>query len=48
MAQYPDYSVTPVNNYNYCPSWDNIQEFQFTSTYVADGVDGNIDLSGER
>ncbi|MBW9299275.1 LysM peptidoglycan-binding domain-containing protein, partial [Lactococcus raffinolactis] len=28
------------------PSWDNIQIFQFTSTYVAGGLDGNIDLSG--
>ena len=46
MAQYPDYNVTPVPNYNYFPSWDNIQVFQFTSTYVAGGLDGNIDLSG--
>lgn len=46
MAQYPDYAVTPVPNYNYFPSWDNIQLFQFTSTYVAGGLDGNIDLTG--
>ena len=46
MAQYPDYNVTPVPNYNFFPSWDNIQVFQFTSTYVAGGLDGNIDLSG--
>lgn len=46
MAHYPDYNVTPVPNYNYFPSWDNIQVFQFTSTYVAGGLDGNIDLSG--
>lgn len=46
MAQYPDYNVTPVPNYNYFPSWDNIQVFQFTSTYVDGGLDGNIDLSG--
>jgi len=46
MAQYPDYNVTPVPNYNYFPSWDNIQIFQFTSTYIAGGLDGNIDLSG--
>ncbi len=46
MAQYPDYNVTPVPNYNFFPSWDNIQIFQFTSTYVAGGLDGNIDLSG--
>lgn len=46
MAQYPDYNVTPIPNYNYFPSCDNIQVFQFTSTYVAGGLDGNIDLSG--
>ena len=46
MAQYPDYNVTPVPNYNYFPSWDNIQIFQFTSTYVAGGLDGNVDLTG--
>lgn len=46
MAQYPDYNVTPTPNYNYFPSWDNIQIFQFTSTYIAGGLDGNVDLSG--
>ena len=46
LGEYPDYNVTPVPNYNYFPSWDNIQIFQFTSTYVAGGLDGNVDLSG--
>ena len=46
LGEYPDYTVTPVPNYNYFPSWNNIQIFQFTSTYVAGGLDGNIDLSG--
>ena len=46
LGEYPDYNVTPVPNYSYFPSWDNIQVFQFTSTYVAGGLDGNIDLSG--
>ena len=46
LGEYPDYNVTQVPNYNYFPSWDNIQVFQFTSTYVAGGLDGNIDLSG--
>ena len=46
LGEYPDYTVTPVPNYNFFPSWDNIQIFQFTSTYVAGGLDGNIDLSG--
>ena len=46
LGEYPDYNVTPVPNYNFFPSWDNIQIFQFTSTYIAGGLDGNIDLSG--
>ena len=46
LGEYPDYNVTSVPNYNFFPSWDNIQVFQFTSTYVAGGLDGNIDLSG--
>jgi Predicted glycosyl hydrolase len=46
MAQYPDYNVTSTPNYNYFPSWDNIKIFQFTSTYISGGLDGNVDLSG--
>jgi len=46
MAEYPDYNVTPEPNYNYFPSFKNIAIFQFTSTYVAGGLDGNIDLTG--
>lgn len=46
MAQYPDYSVRRYPNYNYFPSWDNIGIFQFTSTYIAGGLDGNVDLNG--
>ncbi|ELY8293053.1 LysM peptidoglycan-binding domain-containing protein [Enterococcus faecalis] len=46
MAEYPDYEVTPYPNYNYFPSFENIGIFQFTSTYVAGGLDGNIDLTG--
>ena len=46
IAAYPDYNVTPAPNYNYFPSMDGIGIFQFTSTYVAGGLDGNIDLSG--
>lgn len=46
LAEYPNYQVTPEPNYNYFPSFDNVQLFQFTSTYVAGGLDGNIDLSG--
>lgn len=46
LGEYPDYNVTPVPNYNYFPSWDNIQIFQFTSAYVPGGLDGNVDLTG--
>ena len=46
MGAYPDYNVTPTPNYNVFPSMDGIGIYQFTSTYVAGGLDGNIDLTG--
>ena len=46
LAEYPNYEVTPEPNYNYFPSFKNVGIFQFTSTYVAGGLDGDIDLSG--
>lgn len=46
MAEYPNYAVTPRPNYNYFPSFNNIGIFQFTSTYIAGGLDGDIDLTG--
>ena len=46
LAEYPNYEVTPEPNYNYFPSFDNVQLFQFTPTYVDGGLDGNVDLSG--
>ncbi|GEK28530.1 GH25 family lysozyme [Furfurilactobacillus siliginis] len=46
LAEYPNYGVTPYPNFNYFPSWNNIGLFQFSSTYVAGGLDGNIDLTG--
>nr|WP_245299374.1 GH25 family lysozyme [Weissella confusa] len=46
LAEYPNYQVTPEPDYNYFPSFDNVQLFQFTSTYVAGGLDGDIDLTG--
>lgn len=46
LAEYPNYEVTTEPNYNYFPSFKNIGIFQFTSTYVAGGLDGNIDLTG--
>ncbi|MCM0582801.1 lysin [Weissella diestrammenae] len=46
LAEYPNYEVTPEPNYNYFPSFKNVQVFQFTSTYIAGGLDGNVDLTG--
>lgn len=46
LAEYPDYNVTPEPNYNFFPSYKNIGIFQFTSTYIAGGLDGDIDLTG--
>ena len=46
LGEYPDYNVTPKPNYNYFPSWENVGIFQFTSTYIAGGLDGNVDLTG--
>lgn len=46
LAEYPNYEVTPEPNYNFFPSFDNIGILQFTATYVAGGLDGNIDLTG--
>lgn len=46
LAEYPNYQVIPQPNYNYFPSFDNVGIFQFTSTYVAGGLDGDIDLTG--
>ena len=46
LAEYPNYQVTPQPNYNYFPSFENIGIFQFTSTYVAGGLDGDVDLTG--
>lgn len=46
IAMYPNYLVTPRPNYNYFPSMDGVAIFQFTSTYKAGGLDGNVDLTG--
>lgn len=46
LAEYKDYKVTAEPDYNYFPSFDNVQLFQFTSTYVAGGLDGNVDFTG--
>lgn len=46
LAEYPNYQVTTEPNYYYFPSFNNVQMLQFTSTYVAGGLDGNVDFTG--
>ena len=46
LAEYKDYQVTSEPDYNYFPSCNNVQIFQFTSTYVSGGLDGNVDFTG--
>lgn len=46
LAEYPNYQVTTEPNYNFFPSFDNVQMLQFTSTYIAGGLDGNVDFTG--
>lgn len=46
LAEYKDYQVTSEPDYNYFPSCNNVQLFQFTSTYVSGGLDGNVDFTG--
>ena len=46
LAEYPDYNIRRYPNYNYFPSFNNVAIFQFTSTYVWGGLDGDVDLTG--
>ncbi|KZU44941.1 GH25 family lysozyme [Lactiplantibacillus plantarum] len=46
LAEYPDYLVRTSPDYNWFPSMDGVAIFQFTSTYKAGGLDGNVDLTG--
>ncbi|EJB2752885.1 LysM peptidoglycan-binding domain-containing protein [Enterococcus faecalis] len=46
IAAYPSYEVTPEPLYTYFPSMEGIGIWQFTSTYIAGGLDGNVDLTG--
>nr|WP_244185477.1 GH25 family lysozyme [Latilactobacillus curvatus] len=46
IAAYPNYLVTPKPNYAVFPTMDGVALYQFTSTYVAGGLDGNVDLTG--
>lgn len=46
IAAYPSYNVTPSPLYDYFPAMDGVAIWQFTSTYIAGGLDGNVDLTG--
>ncbi|MCG0554888.1 GH25 family lysozyme [Lactiplantibacillus plantarum] len=46
LAEYPDYLVRTKPDYNWFPSMAGVAIFQFTSTYKAGGLDGNVDLTG--
>lgn len=46
LAEYPDYNVTTKPNYSFFPSYGNVGIYQFTSTYAAGGLDGDVDLTG--
>lgn len=46
IAEYPDYNVRSKPDYNYFPTMDGVAIFQFTSMYIAGGLDGNVDLTG--
>nr|MBO1341410.1 endolysin [Enterococcus sp. 665A] len=46
MAAYPSYNVTPSPVWSVFPSMDGVAIYQFTSTYVGGGLDGNVDLTG--
>lgn len=46
LAEYPDYSIRRYPNFGFFPSFNNVAIFQFTSTYVWGGLDGDVDLTG--
>ncbi len=46
VAKYPDYAVRNTPDYNYFPSMDGVGIWQYTSTQIAGGLDGNVDLVG--
>lgn len=46
IAGYPDYLVRSTPYWGVFPSMDGVAIWQFTSTYIQGGLDGNIDLTG--
>ncbi|MCQ0053569.1 1,4-beta-N-acetylmuramidase, partial [Pediococcus acidilactici] len=46
IAAYPDYNVRSTPYWGTFPTMDGVAMWQFTSTYINGGLDGNIDLTG--
>ncbi|WP_426423346.1 GH25 family lysozyme [Pediococcus acidilactici] len=46
IAGYPDYLVRSTPYWGVFPTMDGVAIWQFTSTYIQGGLDGNIDLTG--
>ncbi|KRO14250.1 endolysin [Lactiplantibacillus xiangfangensis] len=46
IAAYPDYSVRSTPYWGTFPTMNGVAMWQFTSTYRAGGLDGNVDLTG--
>jgi len=46
IAGYPLSGIQTVAPFNYFPSYQGIAIWQFTSSYGASGIDGNVDLTG--
>ncbi|WP_323052496.1 GH25 family lysozyme [Pediococcus acidilactici] len=46
IAAYPDYLVRSTPYWGIFPTMDGVAIWQFTSTYINGGLDGNIDLTG--
>lgn len=46
LGEYPDYNVRRQPTFGYFPSFNNVGIFQFTSTYITGGLDGDVDLTG--
>ena len=46
IAAYPDYLVRSTPYWGTFPTMDGVAIWQFTSTYINGGLDGNVDLTG--
>lgn len=46
IAAYPDYNVRSTPCWGTFPTMDGVAIWQFTSTYINGGLDGNVDLTG--